>query len=321
MEGSMPMSADWRIFMKLKQFAQKMADRIQKQMGDDWNISATTTIKNNNTEQVGILFQKKNEAIAPTIYLEDLYEKYRTKEFDISQCVEESIERYENSLNVMEDIRKLRVDFEKCKDKIIYRLVSRERNESALEKMPYIPFLDMAITFQLVVALNGNYMQSVKVTDELKKSWGASVELLYKLASENTRRLLPEDVCDIRERLKRFFDGREDGKGFDKDFFEEMDLTKSQKTDMIVISNKFGINGASAMLYEGVIENLAEEYDANLYLLPSSVHEMIAVPSNDPELIDMFRPMVKSINETYVDKDDILSDRVYLYLKEEKRFI
>lgn len=100
----------------------------------------------------------------------------------------------------------------------------------------------------------------------------------------------------------------------------EEDLTNEEKMDMIVVSNELGINGASVVLYDGVIEEIANKYESDLYLLPSSIHEMIVVPVGEDDLQKTFSSMVDNINQRYVAEDEILSDRVYTYRREEKKF-
>ena len=302
--------------MDLKLFAAVVAEGIQKRLGEDFNISVLTTLKNNSTEYTGISFQKITEKISPTIYIDDVYEEYLENEITISDAVEELIDRYESSMKAMADLHTLSIDYENCRDKIIYRLVSREQNKKLLENMPYIPFLDMAITFHLVVSISEHYMQSLKISRELQENWGVSVEQLYKMAKENTERLLPPEVSGLRQRVEKYMTLETAGKQMG-----EGDLTKSEKIDMIVISNKLGINGAAVVLYEGLIEKIAENYNSDLFLLPSSIHEMIVVPAYDRKLHEVFTGIVGCINEKYVEREEILSDRVYIYLKDEKKFI
>jgi hypothetical protein len=84
---------------------------------------------------------------------------------------------------------------------------------------------------------------------------------------------------------------------------------------MYVISNEKKINGAVSMLYEDVLYDLAEKLGSDLYILPSSVHEVIAISATmgDPnELADM----VTEINMGQVALDERLSNQVYHYDKE-----
>ena len=300
--------------MELKDFAALIAAGAQGQLGDRSEISDTVTMKNNTTEYTGIMFQKKTENVAPTIYIEDLYERYKIQEVTIQDAIKEVICRYEKSIKGMQRINGLSVDYASCQDRIIYRLVSKERNLFLLKDMPYIPFLDMAITFHLVVSIDDSCMQSLKITRELQQRWGVSVEQLLKLAKKNTPELLPARVCELSQLMKCYINTRE--------FMleQEEDLTNEEKIDMIVVSNELGINGAAVMLYDGVMEQIANEYDSDLYLLPSSIHEIIVVPAGEEDLHETFSSMVNNINQRYVDEDEVLSDRVYIYRQEEKKF-
>ena len=40
-------------------------------------------------------------------------------------------------------------DFDKYKSNIFYKLVNRKANANLLKKIPYIPFLDLAIIFNI----------------------------------------------------------------------------------------------------------------------------------------------------------------------------
>jgi len=82
-----------------------------------------------------------------------------------------------------------------------------------------------------------------------------------------------------------------------------------------VISNQRGINGAVSMLYEDGLHELAEKLDSDLYIMPSSVHEVIAVSSNmgDPNELAQ---MVADTNMDQVSLDERLSNQVYHYDKD-----
>ena len=84
---------------------------------------------------------------------------------------------------------------------------------------------------------------------------------------------------------------------------------------MYVISNSTGINGAVSMLYENELHKLANQMEDDLYVLPSSIHEVIAVPAsmgNPNELAEM----VSEINMNQVALEERLSNQVYHYDKD-----
>ena len=53
--------------------------------------------------------------------------------------------------------------------------------------------------------------------------------------------------------------------------------------------------------------------DSSLYILPSSVHEVIMFPAKGDEDDAALRKMVRDINDTEVEKQDRLSDNIYFY--------
>lgn len=302
--------------LKLNKFAIKIVAGLKKQLGDDYDISHTVTLKNNSVSYTGIVFRPKSQRIAPTIYIDDLYERYETGEISIEDAVREVILRYENSKPDLKAINEFSVEYEECRDKIIFRLISKTKNQLILEHMPYIPFLDMAITFYIVVDICDRGLQTIKITKDLQNKWNISTEQLLKLAMKNTPALLPETVANLQDIVAEFFEPTEF-----KQMCDDIYLTNKEKIDMIIITNDIRINGASVILYEGVIEKIAEEQNADLFLLPSSIHEMILVPVRDPADRAIFSQMVQSINREYVQDDEILSDEVYIYLKDEKKFV
>lgn len=303
--------------MELKTFAGVILEGIRNKLDDLDNISVISSVKNNGIEFTGIMFQNKDENISPTIYIDDLYEDYRRNQIPIPEIVDEVIDRYTKTTEGIHDICNLSVDYNMCKEKIIYRLVSAEKNKQLLKNMPYIPFLDLAITFHLVVAMNEEYMQSMKICNDLQEKWHVSVEELFKMARKNTKELLPPEIRELKQMVSDY----KNSAGLQKEP-SGIEAIDQGKIDMIVVTNELGINGAAVMLYDGVIEKLAEKFASDLYVLPSSIHEMIVVPAYDSDraLYEPLSVMVKSINQEYVEKEEVLSDRVYIYVRDEKKF-
>ena len=61
------------------------------------------------------------------------------------------------------------MDFEKVKDRICFRLINRDKNRSFLEKVPYIPVLDLAACFyyayELIMQIEEEF--EVEIPDEV----------------------------------------------------------------------------------------------------------------------------------------------------------
>lgn len=104
--------------------------------------------------------------------------------------------------------------------------------------------------------------------------------------------------------------------GMEIDEMEEKEQIEIPEAEvMYVITNSAGINGAASMLYENVLHALAEKLGTDLYILPSSVHEVIAVSAELEEPNELAQ-IVAEINMSQVELADRLSNQVYHYDKD-----
>lgn len=82
---------------------------------------------------------------------------------------------------------------------------------------------------------------------------------------------------------------------------------------MYVISNSDKMKGASAILNEKALKEFAQKKGvARLYVLPSSVHEMIIIPDNGEFDLSVLSEIVSEVNNTEVKPEEQLPSRAYL---------
>lgn len=83
---------------------------------------------------------------------------------------------------------------------------------------------------------------------------------------------------------------------------------------MQVLTNREMNLGAGQLLLYKTQALLREQFQGNpVYILPSSIHELIILPTTDDIDVDYLSGMVKEINRTTVSEKDFLSDHVYLF--------
>lgn len=86
---------------------------------------------------------------------------------------------------------------------------------------------------------------------------------------------------------------------------------------MIVVSNKTGHYGASTICDMEILDGLAKDYESNLLIIPSSIHECIVIPTNQLDMdVEEATEIVKAVNTTEVPEEEILSDHVYIFNRE-----
>lgn len=251
----------------------------------------------------------KNEKISPTIFINDMYEHY--KQFGDLQLTLQTVG--DAMLSSMERGEKVQqgLNFDNPEEKIVFQLINTEQNKDMLAHLPHREWKDLSIIYRLVSNVDKDGIESVVVQDGLAEKLGLTEEQLFKCAVENTRRIFPPTVRSMNDVIKEIF--LADGMPVE---IADMMLAEVPADNMMyVISNNKGINGAISMLYEDQLHTLAEQLGSDLYILPSSVHETIAVSAemgNPEELAQM----VTEINMDQVSLQERLSNQVYHYDKD-----
>lgn len=105
---------------------------------------------------------------------------------------------------------------------------------------------------------------------------------------------------------------------------DEYDYDKSMKNItnsvlMYVLSNKNGVEEAACMLYSDVIRDFSDMIDGKLYIIPSSIHELLLLPTMDTKESEEVKNMIKEVNDIQVSLEEILPYSVYYYNREEDK--
>lgn len=274
----------------------------------DMEVRVTPVDKvNRKLDGISLLAQNENTMISPTLYINDMYEKY-SKTGDLQATLREAAEAMDEAFREAE-IPPL--DISTAKDNIIFQLVNTMQNEDLLKKLPHRDFQDLSIIYRWVVGVEQQGISSVVINNHVAESLGMGEEELFKAAAENTRRILPPVVQSMNEVMRDMFVAD----GMPKELADLMVGEQEPEMTMWVISNERKIEGAASMLYEDKLHSLAEKVGTDLYILPSSVHEVIAVSVEMGEPEELAR-MVAEINMDQVDLSERLSNQVYHYDKD-----
>lgn len=294
--------------MNYEEFLNYVKESISKFMGGEYTVTLNKVMKNNGLELTGLVIMKKGQMAAPTIYLDEFYERYNMG-CEMKEIFEEIIELYEeNSGNLNIDFTFF-TDYIRVKDKILYKLLNYEENRQLLEDVPYRRFLDLAVVFYVEVSNDILGYGSVLIHNNHLDVWNITEKELFEVASENTPKHLKYRLCAMEEVVEEVIGNR----GEEKDLREGL----SSGFDMYVLTNSNMVFGASCMMYQGLIKEISDILHCNLYILPSSIHELIIIPKNKfSEKKEELCSMVRCINEREVEQTERLSNSVYEYVRE-----
>ncbi|MBP5528476.1 MAG: hypothetical protein J6X80_00340 [Lachnospiraceae bacterium] len=291
-------------------FKECILEALSDRFGEDCKIEYKEVLKNNGIRLDGLLVRFPNKSISPTVYVNEYYDKY-VAGWDIDDIADhiEWLIRH----NCLEDDfnPETLIDFENIKDRIVYKLVNYEKNEDLLSTVPHKKFLDLAVVYYIAIKEDIFESASILINNAHLELWGKGMEDIDRLAKENCPKILKPELKSMAQTLMEFI--RHDNKESD-----ELNEDMLSECGMYVLSNEKKQFGASAILYDNVIKEFSESLNSDLYILPSSVHEVIMIPSVLVDSVDKLNDMICEVNATQVPLIDILSNHSYYYSRDKE---
>lgn len=279
---------------------------------EEYKASINHVVKNNSVELDGICLHRAGDTLSPTVYLNHFYEEYLEGR-PLHSILSEIATTLSSEVPELEVNTSLYDNYDAIRHQIIFRLVNYERNEELLTSCPYLPFCDLAITFRWLVHSDSSGIASALITNKEMELWNITLEELYQTASINTRRLFPATIQPIQQLLSEYLDK-------DADIQELLDQTPDE-LQLFILSNEPRINGSTSMIYDGILADFAKKIKKDLYILPSSIHEVLLMPATKEIEEQALLNLVRDANRTVVGLPDILSDSIYRFDSKHNRII
>ena len=305
--------------LNYEEFKERIKDDIKEYMDEKYKDCEVVIRKVNKTNRevdgLNMLDIPGLKNATPTLYVNDLYEKYeKTGDYEeVARMAAETMEYGIKSFN--SQIKEECLDTSKLKDKVFFSLINAEQNRELLNTVPHREFEDLAIVYRWNIGAGSDGGYTNLVDNDLAKKEGFTENDLYNAANKNTKELFPVLVKNMNEVISEIIFGDSELSGEMEEEFKEVMMETQDERSMYVITNESKLFGAASMLYEEPLHELAEKIGSDLYILPSSIHEVIAV-SADFGSPDELAEMVYEINMDQVDINDRLSNQVYCYDKD-----
>ena len=292
--------------MNYQTFQTVIASLVQKRLGGGYELTVLPVTRNNGLREKVLSIREKGSGIAPVIYLRPLYEETLNSHMKVEEAVEHVVQTYldmapPRGLNLGE------LTGGKAGDRIVCRLVNTDRNRGLLREVPHRDFLDMSVICCLLVE-NG-YLGSgaILLSREHLRKLRVGEEMLFHQAYRNTRQIMPAELMTLSELV------RELGRGSGRE-----DQDSIQDIPVFVLTNTKRYYGALWITDRYIQRRISELVGSDYYVLPSSVHECLILPARLSAREHILARMVREINSTILEPQEILSDSVYLYVRGEE---
>ena len=279
------------------QFIAAVKEEVECNVDGNVKIDVHIALKNNDKERRGLVFQEEGINISPTIYLEEAYRDFRQGK-ELHKIVREILDVYESArFSKRWEVGNLR-EFDKMRKNVLCKLVNREKNREFLKDTPYIPFFDLAIVCYVLVELSERGIATMPVKSSQLKMWKIGEMELFQTARENVQKQFPAELRRMKDVMAEMLG---------------MDAPDEEGDSMYVLSNETRNFGAVCIAYDHILDLIGSALKESYYIIPSSVHEMIIVPESKAPRREEIEEMVTEINETQVEEEEVLSNRVYFY--------
>ena len=292
-----------------QEFINEVVNALEKEFGNQYNIKVNQVPKNNGLIRHGLCIIEQNVIVTPTIYMEEYYAMYQ-QGVQMPEIIRKICDYNESAKEItIEDFDVRRFgELDAVKGRIVYKLVNTAMNQDMLQDHPHIEVLDLSMVFQVIVSNQESGQMTINVRNSHMKEWGLTVNELKELAEINTRRMFPEDIISMEDMLN----------SLSKELVGEevLDVVNRRENEMFhVLTNKKKVQGASVLLYNGLLQEIAEQAGGNLVILPSSVHETILMKETAETDYQQLKTMVHEVNEEMVVQEEVLSENIYRFVK------
>ena len=273
--------------------------------------------KINCPDQEYLIIKDKENAfdMAARLPVEELYKRYQdgdTLENIATACIASRVQANLMMDEYGETLKLLDPDY--IKENAFIQVISAATNQDMLRSIPFQKvegFDDLAVIARVDLSESFNAEPGTRtscvINNEMFDSLGISKTRLFEIAKHNSEINEPLSITTMSETIKQMMIDD----GMPEEVANQMVESMQSGPDMFVMTNPKKMDGASVIAYEGFKKQLADRVGEDCYILPSSIHECLAVKISDLEDEAYVLDMVSTINSTQVAPKDRLSNNIY----------
>ena len=269
--------------MTYSEFKTRMTEDVKKYMDGNhpgYEVSLENVAKVNRDFVEMIAISNKDTHEGPAIDVKELWDDANRRGMSYEEMSREVMKRLDLTLKEVPEV--VIDDLNDFKSRAILTLINTEKNQNMLSYVPHREYYEFSIVYRIIVHEDEEATTSGIVTNEMLEKAGYTEEELYKFAYENTRK----------------------------------DVNISKMFGMYVLTTKRGMYGAASILFPEMIKEIADHYGCDLYLIPNSTCEWMAVPvrtiSGSGGAAEV-NEMIREANSVAVEEEEILGERCYYY--------
>ena len=289
--------------MNYQEFLTTIRTQLSLRIETGVTLDIRSFTKNNGTHYDGLVLLHPKKNVSPAIYLMPYYHRY-LEGVCLEEICEDILHTYQAHAPEENFDTSYFTDFSRASEHIVMRLVSFEKNQELLKEVPFFRYQDLAVIFYCLLHASAENQANILIHNHHLNLWKTDKETLYRLLKKNTPQLLPPQLTPMSSLLKEM------------QLVAETPLPEAAPP-LYVLTNTYRTNGATVLLYDDILKELSDLFEKDLIILPSSIHEVLilATDENDRQNLDHYTAMVKEVNASQLQDEEILSDHAYYYCR------
>ena len=296
--------------MDFKEFVNKLEQDLKDAMAD---ISPGATVDVRSVEKLqegsytGITISPAGGNVGMNLNANQLFDQMQDGQ-SYEGVLAVAVSTAERGLHDMPavDVSEL-MNYEAAKKYLCFDVVGSDRNADMLEKVPHTDKENISMVYRLQLDSTENGAATVLITNAMMEQFGVTKEQLHADAMENAQEIRPADFRTMAAVMAEMM-------GMPEEMLADM------APPMYVATNQDKVQGAAVMFYPDFMDQAAKELGGDIFILPSSVHEVLILPDDGNMNAQELKEMVTSINASEVSPEDRLTDSVYHYDAQERIF-
>ena len=297
--------------MSFEEFTERVKSSIKEYLPTEYenaeiNVGESRKI---NSHYHSLTVAKEGQNVSPSVNLDQMYAEYQ-KTGELGPVLQEIAEIATIEPDGM-NLHKLD-SYEQAKDSLFIRVSNAETNKEFLADVPHETVGDLAVTYHVMMGIDNGEVGSTTITNALMEKFGITEAQLKADAIENSSKILSPSLESMNNVMARLL-GMNNPVVGSVPFEQAVQDFNFREEGMFVLTNTTAVNGAAVMFYPEVMEQLGNHAGVDLFVIPSSTHEVILVPDDGAMHRADLEKMIKEINANEVDPKDRLSDSLYHY--------
>lgn len=282
-----------------------LKELVEQEMGKE--LGVTTQLKNNGISKTYFYIKELKDSgkPCPNISIEEGIKAVIDGDLTLGEAAKMIAHIFGEAKKFEKEFPKIPIK-KALLENVQFELINVERNEEKLKQVPYILFWDMAATFKSFPTER----HSVPITNKLMEDLEVTVEELAEYARKNINKTNFEFASTVD---MMFEDMEEHGTKVPEAIVNAM----RKEAPMYVLQGKYP-TGASFLMFPEIFEKFANEQESDLFIIPSSIQELLVVPTNAEraDKKDLKETLVEQNKE--IDQDIVLCDHLFKYSREYK---